>query len=346
MNTKNVFYSALIFSPVLLLSGCNWFSSEKTEKAPGALNTNVTSGEWVVKIGNEIAVTPQQLQEEFNLLLEEKPQLKAMLPLMPNLEQDVAKSLGSGKVIARYIKDNKIDQKLDYIAKRDRFLRTADQMLNLEFFKEEFPVKQLSDADAKKFYEENRDSMQGALISKGGVTVYGVSFDKKDDADAFFNKVKGIKNLDLKKVAQENKLGDNFKDFNMVNAQSFGIEAVLRTKILAMKKFPKVEILPIGDKTFWVVHATGKKDPQYRSFDEVKDGVKNVAQQTEQVKQLQNELEKLMKKYDVQVNEDYFRSKALKENAKAAAFKALEEKDVVAQNEDVESEPLSAAKTV
>jgi len=348
MNTKKSFYSALILSPVLLLSGCNWFSSEKTADTAKSLNTNVASGEWIVKMDDDVIVTSDQFKKEFDALLAEKPQLKAMLPLMPNLEPDFAKGLGNQQVVSRYIKDNKIDQKADYAAKKERYFRAAEQMLNAEFFAEAFPTKELSDADAKQFYEENKDSLQGALISRGGVVASGISFDNKADADAFFNKIKNMKKLDLEKVAQDNKLGEKFEDFNMVNEQSFNVEPVLKAKILAIKEFPKVQMLPIADKKFWVVYAAEKQDSQYRPFEQVKDGVKNVAKQTEQVKRIQGELDKLMKKYNVQINEDYFREKVSRANAEAAAIRALQERKQAAAQNDAESQsqPLPAAKSV
>ena len=358
MNNKRFFYTVLALSPILLLSGCNpvkWFTGDKTEKVSkrSSKEESSASGSWIVKVDGKVVVTPQEFQDDFNALIDEKPQLKEMLPLMPNLEYDFARGLGNQKVISHFIEDNKIDQKKEYIVKKERMLNAVLQMLNAEFFSESFPTKELSYAQANKFYEENKQSMQGALVSKGGVTVSGVSFDKKSDADSFFKKVKDLKKFDrfLPRFshiafAKENNLGDNFKDFNMVNGQSFGIDPVLRSKLLSLKQFPKVDVLAVGDKTFWVVYATGKKEAQYRPFSEVKEDVKKGAQQTEKVKLLQGELEKLMKKYDVQINEDYFRQKASKANEQAAAIEAFQKKQAVVASNKSESPSLPATKTV
>ena len=350
MNMKKNFYAVLVLSPILLLSGCNpikWIMGDKTDQATGEAEKGkkgVTS-DWIVKVGDEVVVTPEKFQEDFDALLDEKPQLKAMLPLMPNLEHDFARGLGNQQAILQFIKENGIDQSSEYIAKKERMINAIEQMLNAEFFAEAFPTAQLSDKQAEDFYEEHKDSIQGILISKGGVAVSGVSFDKKADADAFYNRVKGVKKLDLKKVAEENRLGEKFRDFNMVNGQSFGVDPVLKTKILALKEFPKVDVLAIGDKAFWVVHATEKQEAQYRPFAEVKDGVKNVAQQTVKAKQLQVELDKLTTEYGVEINEGYFQEKVARASAEAAVRAAVQEK----KNEVAEAEamsPLPASKTV
>jgi len=349
MNTKKLFYTVAVISPILLLSGCNplkWFSGDKTEKASDMMEKGVdVSGNWVVKVGDKVVVSLQEFQNDFNALLDEKPQLKAMRPLMPNLEQDFAKGLSNYQAILQYVEENKIDQTPEYLAEKARMTRAVEQMLNQKFFAEAFPIAQLSDADAKKFYDEHKDSLQGILISRGGVAARGVSFDTKADADAFYKKVKGVKNLDLEKVAKEQKVDSNYRDFDMVHAQSFGLDPVLRPKIVALNKFPRTDVLSVGDKTFWVVHSSKKEESQYRSFEEVKEGVKQVAQQTEKAKHLQAELDTLTEKYNVQINDGYFQEKVAKANAEAVARRALQERQAAAADSDVK-QMLPAEKTV
>lgn len=318
MRRKNL-YVALAFSPLLLLSGCNplnWFKSnskEKTSKKIGRRGRRKvtggydTGGEWVVKLGEKIIVSSNRLQKEFDTLLEEKPQLKAMRALMPNLEKDFARGLGHQEIISQFIKDKKIDERADFIAKKERTLRAVEQMLNTEFFAKSFESVSLDEKELKKFYEENKDSMQGIMISQGGVNAVGVSFDKKSDAQEFLKKAQAAgRDRDLQKLAKANGIEDKAQDFKLVSGRSFGVDPVLKTKILALKKFPTLEILAVGDKSFWVVSASSKEKTKYRSFEEVKDGIKQVAEQTELSKKLQKELDVLTKTYGLEVNEAYF----------------------------------------
>ena len=132
MSRKNL-YVVLAVSPLLLLSACSpvdWVKDKlgmgkakpKVEKHKNSKKKYVAGG-WVVKVGDEIVVSDQKFEDEFNLLLEEKPQLKSMLPLMPNLEKDFARGLGNQEIITKFVQENKLDQKAEYSAKKERMER-------------------------------------------------------------------------------------------------------------------------------------------------------------------------------------------------------------------------------
>ena len=339
--SKKCFYLVLTISPLLLLSGCgpiNWIKdkmggcgcSSKSHGSCGDMkhgeknhgdccmmtNIEVPGGDWVVKVGDKVVVSGEKFQQEFDMLLEEKPQLKSMLPLMPNLEKDFAKGLGNQEVITKFIADKGLDKKPEYIQKKARMERAVMQMINTEFFAESFKTKSLSEKDVKKFYEDNKDSIQGILISRGGVDTVGVSFDKKVKAEEFLKKAQaaGAK-VDLEKMAKD--AGKKARDFKLINNQNYAVDPVVRTKVMALKKFPIVDLVSVGDKKFWVVHAKAKTETKYRPFEEVKDGIRNVAEQTEKGKQLQGELDTLSKKYKVTINDKFFEKQAVKQSGPA-----------------------------
>ncbi len=340
--SRTKLYAVLAISPILLLSGCkpvDWvkeklgMSPSKKVKKYGKSKKRSSSKGWVVKVGDEVVVSDQKFEDEFNLLLEEKPQLKSMLPLMPNLEKDFARGLGNQEIITRYIQEHKLDQKSDYLAKKERMERAVIQMLNTEFFAQSFKDEKLSDSAVKKFYEDNKDTMQGILISRGGVNTVAVSFEKKSDADAFCKRAKSLgSKLDIEKLAKNSGLSDKVRDFKMVNGQSYTVEPVLRTKLLSLKKFPTVDVVAVGDDAFWVVHAISKEEAQYRPFDQVKDGVRSVAEQTEKGKQLQKELEKLAKNYSLEINDSYFAKKTAQAEAQLEELQRKAELAQAAQN--------------
>jgi hypothetical protein len=300
---KKNLYVVLALSPLLLLSGCGEKSTPKSTTGRTVANT----ADWVVKIGDEVIVTAGEFKDKFNQLLEEKPQIKSMLPLMPNLQKDFAKGLGNQEAVARYIADQKIDQKSEYIARKAKMEEAVTQILNAEFFAQAFESKKLTDADVKKFYEENKDTMQGIMTSRGGANTVGVMFEKKADAEAFLDKARAAgRALNLERLAKEMGLGKKVRDFKLVHEQSFGVDPILRTKILAIKSAPALDIVAANDKTFWVIHVTSKEISKYRAFDEIKEDLKNIAEQTEKAKQMQAELDKLTKHYGLEVNEKFF----------------------------------------
>jgi len=324
----------LAFSLVLLLSGCNPLEWVKEKMGMGSCDHGMNKcgdrkgscaskskkrtkkvaqgGDWIVKVDGEAVVYGDAFEKEFSTLLEEKPQLKAMLPLMPDLKKNFASGLGNQEAIALFVHKRGLDETAEYAEKKERVDRAVMQMLNVELFTKAFETASLSEEDLKKFYEENKDVMQGILISRGGVETVGVSFDKKTDAESFYIQAKEAgKNLDLQKLAKKVGVSDKVCDFKVVNGQSFSIDPVLRTKIMGLKKFPTVELLAGENNSFWVINARSKEESQYRPFDQVREGVKNVAEQTQKAKELQLELEKLVQTYNIEINEQYFQSKTV-----------------------------------
>ena len=81
MKTKKALYAVLVISPVLLRSGCNpmdWFKGKgggeiESKKEMFSEKKVVGGGDWIVKVGNEVAVSSNDFEKEFNALLDEKP---------------------------------------------------------------------------------------------------------------------------------------------------------------------------------------------------------------------------------------------------------------------------------
>ena len=77
-----------------------------------------------------------------------------------------------------------------------------------------------------------------------------------------------------------------------------------------MKKFPSVEFIQVNDKSFAVVKAISKKEPQYVPFDQVKPGIEAMLKQQKIAEVLNKELEKLAQQYNGMVNKEYFERKS------------------------------------
>ena len=79
---------------------------------------------------------------------------------------------------------------------------------------------------------------------------------------------------------------------------------------MAFKKIPTVELVKVNDSTYYVVSATDKSEPKYRSFDEVKTSIEQRLNQQKQEQALEKEVEKLKKDYNVVIDEAYFTKKS------------------------------------
>lgn len=316
------FMIALLLAPVVLLSGCGWFGSKKAVVADQAGGTSVVS------FDGKSVITLETLEKDFEMLLDENPQLRQILVMMPDAKMNFLRGMTSQAVVDEYIERKGVSDTAEYKKKMDDKMRNVKRMLNIEYFGKDFPA-QVSDADAKKFYEDNKDKMPDLMISRGGVKAAGVSFSSEAKAKEFLKKVEP-KNADLSKMAQ----AENFevRDFKVVNAQSVGIPAQVRDAIVDMK-VPSAMVVK-ADNHFWVVKATAKEDAQYHPYENVKEGIKQYLEKDAQMKRFEQEIERLKKEYNVVINEELV-------SPAAAAPGVMTEEDLIKMSQ--EEEPVAAA---
>ena len=282
------------------------------------------SGDVVIAtMGGKPVLTVKEFEERFEQLLAGQPQLRAMLQYMPDLKVDVAKSLVSQSVIDKYIEEGGVDKQADYKNDLEQARNQAQKIVNVKYFRNAC-VKPVTAGDVKKYYDEHKDEHPELLLSRGGVSAVGVSFDKEADAKAFLAKVAGKNAEEFKKIAEADKLGAKVRSFGFVNAQSLGIDTALRDKIVAIKK-ATTEMIKLNDKTFWVVNIGAKEETKYRPFDEVKAGLEKFLASRKMEEAMEQKLDELKGKYDVKINEEILKPKPAEEPAKAAATEAAPE---------------------
>ncbi len=245
-------------------------------------------------------MTIKSFEEEYEKLLEENPQLKQMAQFVPNLKENIFKSLRSQLIMDAYIEREGIDQDPEYQADLARFIKSLKRMLNSKYFAKGQPVT-VSGAEVKKFYDENKDKVPGLITSQGGIRAVGVKFDTEAAAKAFFDKVKG-KSKQFDEVAKADKL--SVQDFKLVNDQSLGMNAELRKKIMGIKSFPAVDMVKVADNEYWVINATAKEAKQYRPYEEVKEQLKSDLEREKEMKAVEAAVEKLEGKYNVIIDEE------------------------------------------
>lgn len=292
--------AALVISSLLLLPGCDWFKSKLGLDKSSAAN----DGSAVLATMNgKPLLTANEFETQFKNFIEKHP-YGAMLAQMEGVERKMFDGILSQKLMSAWVTENGIDKTQEYKESLDQLV----QFLNARFFQMKHPVA-TSEADTRDFYNKNKENMPEAIMSRGGINASAVSFSKEADAKAFLEKAKNVKGT-LEKLAKESNLGDKYRDFKAVNPTSIGIDAGLKDKILAFKKIPTVELVKVNDSTYYVVSATSKDEPKYRSFEEVKASIEQRLNQQKQEQALEKEVEKLKKDYNVKIDESYFNKKA------------------------------------
>jgi len=305
MNTmiknKNLFI-ALVVASMAVLPGCDWL--KKRGCCGGAGNDElVQQGEMLASLDGKTIISDKSLERDFEQLLEENPQLRQVLPLMPDAKTNFLQGMVSQAVVDQYVVDNKINQQEDYQAELSRMTRSVERMLNTKYFSLAHPIN-VSDEDAKKYYEDNKATMPDLMISRGGVKAEGVAFTKEADAKAFAAKTQG--KCCFQKMARED--GLKLQDFKVVNAESAGVNPALRQAISSVTTVPSVQVVKADGKV-WVVNSYEKIDPQYRPFEQVANGIKQFVEKEQRMAMFDKEITQLKEQYHVVVNEEPLKAK-------------------------------------
>lgn len=314
MNTqKNFFSLSLIIVPALFLAGCNWFSSKKDSVATSADGSTV-----LASVDGKTILTVSQFEQELEQIMESNPNLRQLLPMMPDLKENIFKSLVDREVMSFWVKEKGVDQQDDYKKDMARMQQQITLALNMQYFSKAHEAKP-SEKDVKEFYEKNKETMPQLLISRGGVKVVAVSLTSAAAAQDFLKKVQAH-NGDIKKAAQEANLAKNIRDFKMVNEQSLGIDAQLKDAALSLKKVPATDMVKVSDKLFWVFRATDKEQAQYRPFDQVKEGLTRYLEREQTMKNVEKAIDEYKAGKNVVINNDFLKAEKEKMQQEQAAM--------------------------
>lgn len=308
---ENFLSVSLLFTPLLLalLPGC-WPLSESTTVSTSEDSQTVIVADdgtpVLMKINGRPVITVKKIEDEFNHLLEENPNFKQVLAFMPEAKLNFFEGMVSQQIIDEYVHRNRIDQSAAYQKELEKTIEQVRRMLNMNYFSERHPVE-VSEAEMKKFYDENKDKHPELVQSQGGVKAEGVSFNNEDDAKAFLAQAKES-NDSFEKAATEAGYGSQYRDFKLVNLQSMQVDPTLRAKIVKLTKFPTVEIINVGSD-WWVVKADSKVEAMYVPFDQVKAGLQEALKKQKQMEMFEKVIDTYKNEYGVEIDDAPLRAK-------------------------------------
>jgi hypothetical protein len=327
------FHVTLLLAPLLLLSGC-LSTTEKQESVSVSSETdsavrNLDDGSPVLmRIDGRPVLTVKSIDADFERLVEENPQFKQVLPFMPDAKMNFFKGMVSQQIIDEYIHRNGIDTSPEY---QREYAKTIDQvkhMMNMNHFSERHPAE-VSEAEVRRFYDENKDRIPDLMQSQGGVKAEGVSFTNEDDAKAFQAKAKEA-STSFEKLAADAGYASHYNDFKLVNAQSMQIDPALKAKLMKVTSFPSVELINVGNE-WWVVHAESKAEPTYVPFDNVKSTILDHLKKQKQMETFEKVIDTYKEKYGVEIDDAPLRAS----NPEQAMPEMMEETEEFAEAEVV-----------
>lgn len=280
------------------------------------------SQEVVVTIGGTPAVTPDDLNKSLQLLMQTQPALQQVLPYMAEdqqlqLFQQIVENLANERVAAEWVKRQGLDKTAEYQETARMVHEAVDRDLAARTYQAELIKKiEINDAQAKKYYEENKDKnpyfkRAPFVTGMASAQAQSVLFESEKDAQDFLAKAK----KDFDAAAKEAK--KSVKNLGQITAQS-DIDNALKAKILNAKA-NSVEIIKGLDGKFYVVKIAQRQEPQAVPFAEVADKVKELMLSERFQDLFMKEIDKLKKEYGVTINQDYVKKYVADIRAQTAA---------------------------
>jgi hypothetical protein len=284
--------------------------------------------ETVVSIEGKPAVTGEDYERSFQIILENQPALKDMLPYIPEEQKDqmfgqLLEGMAMEKLMQRWVKDSGIENQPEYRRNAKRVHEAVDRDLALRAFENELLKEiKISDEEARRYYLENRttDPMfqrPPFLIAPGGVKAKAIEVSNEKEARDLADKAR---KSSLAAAAKEIK--KQVTDYGLVNPHSF-IDADVKSKILETTNFPSIEVIKGSDGKYRVVEVISKQEPKYAEPDaHVIEAAKQVLTSKRYSELSAQRLAELKDKYKLEVHKDYIqkrKKKAPETGAQASA---------------------------
>lgn len=340
MKTKTV--SKLSLLGVLLLSApACWkgLSSDKKELTVQDAEDLNDGSEALVTVGGKTKLTVKSFEALLDSLAAENEQFKMMIQFMPDIKEQVFNAKKNAIVHSEWAKNEGVADSDEFKKKYKMICDGVKDQLNHEFFTKNHKVE-VSDADAKKFYDDNKDKDQRLVKSPAGTKAESVTFASKDAADAFKAKVTSA-NFDAEAKAENLTV----KDLGLVTDSSFQIGSDAKKAILDAKA--GTVLVAKDDKDYLVINVTAKAAAEYHEFDKVKDGLKQMLQGQKTEEAAQKATEDYSKKIDLTANAKYFEDIKKQREAEAKqAAEAFAKSQQQSAKPDAQAKELAGAKPV
>lgn len=311
-NMKTTGKIVFSLSVALLLSGCEMLdflsskiksgsccSSKKHTHADTKIATHDTS-KVLLTIGGKPAITENDFNEYYDQFIASNPRMQAMIQFMPNAKKEIFNGMVNERLLLAWGEKNNIHQSDDYQKELEQGMRMVKMGLAAKQFEKDVIGKiTITDAQMRDYYQAHKDPELIAV--PGGIKVQGVSFDTKEKAEQFLDRVKNTPQ-EFKKLAGK----QDVKEFAPITQNSFDIDKDVKEAVLAVTSYPKALLVKASDNKYWVVVALEKQKTEYRSFEEVKDGIKSMIEREKAMKIYTDKLAELKKEYDVVEDDAFF----------------------------------------
>ena len=330
MNIRNLGLFGAAFL-LLAVPGCGRKEDKKEAPAAGAL----VSGEVLVSIDGKPALTIEDFKKFVKEAAESDPQIQFMLQIMPDFEEQLFEHAKLREIVlGEWAVRNEITKKADYIKQKEQAEKALANMLNHKMFISEH-VKEVSESDMHKYYQDHKDKDHSLLASPAGVKARAVVFDNEGAAKGFLTAVDKNHAAFDSKAKEIKKTVDNLG----VVGQMSMLDPVVKEKISSLKT-PTIVMIKARDKEFWVVLATGRSTAQYRPFEQVKEMIKETLMRERIDQAFKAKLSEYQEKYNIKINRAYFEK--IKKDREEQRAKMMAQKKVEADSKSAKTSKKAA----
>jgi hypothetical protein len=278
------------------------YAAETKNSAPVASSNEAKDSSTVIISRNGKALlTEQQFNDFINQISEAENRVKMALDLDPDrTRKDLYDAKERSIIIREYINDNKIRSTPEYVKEEQKMLEHIRDMLDYGKFIENHKID-VTDAEVKDYYDKNKETQM--RMAPAGVRASGVQFETQALADVFAEKVRKAADMDMVKVAEEEKA--RVQNFGIVNKDAAHVDKEVREKVETIKQFPSVEVIKAGDKKFWVVKLLSRQDAEYFPFDQAQSHIKQMLVGEKTNKMLEEKIPAYKKQYGIEENKAF-----------------------------------------
>lgn len=272
--------SALLVSSLLVLTGCDLFKQASCPTCGPTATETANPEDVLLSIDNVPAITKQQFEEFYEVASANAGPYGALS------KKDAFETLKTMEILNRKIAQNGQDQSADYKRKFSRAFNLARWGVNSQILAEELQSTiDTSDNAVESFYNQEKGKNPAFdrppfLKSPESITIQSVEFSDKKAAEDFVKKAKS----DFSGAARAANL--SVKDLGKVTPQSQNVDFAVRLKARTLES-NAVELVPSGDKKFFVIKAGAKSPSSYATFGELK----AMPQMTEMLAQFKKQVE-------------------------------------------------------
>ena len=299
----------LLAGSLLLLSGCFGEKKEcEDKKASEQVGAVTDRGEVLLSIDGKPALYSQDFEDQKAMALQSDQRLQMIVQMVPNAEYDmIYKSIEAALVLKEWVHRQGIDKQPEFAKTLRQYQDAVMTHMCMQEYQKAHPIT-VTEKEAKEYYESHKDRIQGLAISSAGIDVLCATFDKKDEADRFLHKVKDGSKKHFEAAAKE--LHVTVTPM-VVNEEGYADE-VLKNVVLAATKFPSKDIIKMNDGSYAVIGMTGKKGPEYHSFDlpEVRKGITDMCMNEKRETSQLADVARFKIEFNVVEDKSYFEKKA------------------------------------